>query len=110
MKGGFAMKLKDKKIEILAKTYVHDKYGNSSVSYQPITDAPLWAYFRQLSARELYGTVTQVEETVLFQITYRSDVTTANTVRYNGAEYEITRIDTFEGYKKDIILYCKSRK
>jgi len=30
------MKLKDKKIEILGKTYTHDKYGNSKVSYAPI--------------------------------------------------------------------------
>ncbi|MDK6295495.1 hypothetical protein ACMWD3_02290 [Gardnerella swidsinskii] len=30
------MKLKDKKIEILGKTYTHDKYGNSKVSLHPL--------------------------------------------------------------------------
>ena len=30
-------------------------------------------------------------------------------VRYNGAQYDITRIDVFEGYKKDLTLYCKRR-
>lgn len=101
------MKLKDKKIEILAKTYTHDKYGNSVTSYEPITDAPLWAYFRQLSMRELYGTVTQVEETALFQITYRDDITTAHVIRYNGDLYEIIRVDTYEGYKTDLLIYGK---
>ncbi len=102
------MKLKDKKIEILGKTYTHDKYGNSKVSFAPIAP-PLWAYFRQLSMKELYGTVTQVEEEALFIINYRTDITTNNTVRYRGVEYEITRIDTFEGYKQDLTLYCKRK-
>lgn len=55
------MKLKDKKIEILEKTNTHDKYGNSKVSYALIA-SPLWAYSRQLSMKELYGTVAQFEE------------------------------------------------
>ena len=102
------MKLKDKKIEILKKTFVHDKYGNSSVSYEPIC-APVWAYFRQLSMKELYGVLTQIDETALFQIGYRSDVTTNNVIRYGGTDYEITRMDTFEGYKTDLTIYCKRK-
>lgn len=43
-KGGDSIKLKDKKIGILGKTYTRDKYGNSKVSYAPIAP-PLWAYF-----------------------------------------------------------------
>ena len=101
------MKLKDKKIEILAKVFTHDKYGNSVTNYQPITDAPLWAYFRQLSMRELYGIVTRVEETSLFQIAYRNDITTAHVIRYKGDLYEIIRIDRYEGYKTDLLIYGK---
>lgn len=64
-KGGDSIKLKDKKIGILGKTYTRDKYGNSKVSYAPIAP-PLWAYFWQLSMKELYGTVKQVEEEALY--------------------------------------------
>lgn len=103
------MKLKDKKIEILEKTYTHDAVGNSIVSYEPITD-PVWAYFRQLSMKELCGVTTQVEEQVLFQISYRTDVTTNHVISYNGLQYEIVRIDTFEGYKTDLTLYCKRKE
>lgn len=31
-------------------------------------------------------------------------------VRYNGTLYNITRIDTFEGYKEDLTLYCVAKK
>ena len=38
---------------------------------------------------------------------FESGLTTANHVEYNGVKYGVTRIDTFEGYKQDITLYCK---
>lgn len=30
-------------------------------------------------------------------------------VRYNGTLYNITRIDTFEGYKEDLTLNCVAK-
>ena len=63
--------------------------------------------FAQLFIKEYYGVITQVEEQVLFQISYRTDITTANVITYKGVDYEITRIDTFEGYKENLVLYCK---
>ena len=47
------------------------------------------------------------DEEVLFTINYRAGLTTAYYVEYNGVKYSVTRIDTFEGYKQDITLYCK---
>ena len=44
----------------------------------------------------------------MFQIGYRNDITTANTIVYRGKTYNITRIDVFEGYKSDLVLYCKT--
>lgn len=99
------MKLKDKKINIGEYQYVSDSIGNRKKTL--VTIATVWAYFRQLSMKEYYGVITQVEEQVLFQISYRSDITTANVITYKGVDYEITRIDTFEGYKEDLVLYCK---
>lgn len=49
------------------------------------------------------------DEEVLFTINYRNDLTTACFVEYGGVNYNVTRIDTFEGYKQDITLYCKRK-
>ena len=100
------MKLKDKRIEIQESRYTTDKYGNHKKELVTITT--VWAYFRQLSANEIYRVTTQTEEKVLFQIGYRNDITTANTIVYRGKTYNITRIDVFEGYKSDLVLYCKT--
>lgn len=37
------------------------------------------------------------------------DLTAIDVTRYNGRLYNITRIDTFEGYKQDLTLYCSRR-
>ncbi len=39
----------------------------------------------------------------------RGELTTACFVEYGGVNYSVTRIDTFEGYKQDITLYCKRK-
>lgn len=101
------MKLKDKKIEILETKYVPDKYGNRSK--QTVTLATVWAYFRQLSADEIYRVTTQTEETVLFRINYRDDIST-NVIKYKDTLYNIIRIDVYEGYKNDLTLYRKKEK
>jgi SPP1 family predicted phage head-tail adaptor len=101
------MKLKDKKIEILAVSVVKDAEGFSTEELTPISP-PLWAYFRQLSGKEIYtGGAASPQEQVLFTVNYRSDITTSHMVRYRGALYNIVRVDVFEGYKEDITLYCK---
>ena len=99
------MKLKDKKIEIMGVQYVSDKYGNRKK--ETVTIATVWAYFRQLSGDEIYRITTQTEETVMFRINYRSDITTENVIKYRGTLYNITRVDVYEGYKHDLTLYCK---
>ena len=50
------------------------------------------------------------KEEVLFKVNYRTDLTTANVIRYNGRLHNITRIDTFEGYKQGLTLYCTLKK
>lgn len=104
------MKLKDKKIDIVQSEYVSDKYGNREKVEKTL--ATVWAYYRQLSGDELYtGVSTQTNETCLFQIGFRDDLNTkTQAIKYNGALYDITRVDDFEGYKADLTLYCKVRK
>ena len=103
------MKLKDKKIEILAVTHTQDPEGYSIETLTPISP-PMWAYFRQLSGKEVYAAMSvQATEEVLFIIGYRTGITTAHIVRFRGVDYDITRVDTFEGYKQDLTLYAKRR-
>lgn len=72
---------------------------------------PLRAYFRQFSGKEVFAAATvNYKEEVQFQVNHRTDLTTANMVLYNGMPYNITRIDTFEGYKEDLTLYCVAKK
>ena len=62
------MKLKDKKIEILAQVTERDSEGFSTTTLQPV-DAPVWAYFRQLSGKEVFAAATtNYKEEVLFTI------------------------------------------
>lgn len=99
------MRLKDKKIEICEYTYTSDKYGNRLKTLAPI--ATVWAYFRQLSGDEIYRVTTRTAEEVMFRINYRTNITTENVILYKGVQYNIVRVDVFEGYKSDLTLYCK---
>lgn len=103
------MKLKDKKIEILAETNTVNENGYTEQTLQAVCP-PVWAYFRHLSGKEYYSAnAEQVHEEVLFQVNYRTDLTTAHVIKYNGVLWDITRIDTYEGRKEDLKLYCKRR-
>ena len=103
------MKLKDKKIEILQPTNTKDPDGFSTETLTPIAP-PVWAYFRQLSGKEIYaGGAAHTTEQVLFIVNYRPDVTTRHVIRFKGVLYDITRVDVFEGYRGDITLYARLR-
>ena len=69
----------------------------------------MWAYFRHLSGGEYHAANAEhMQEEVLFTINWRIDITTAHVIRYNGVLWNITRVDTFEGYKG--IFRCIARK
>lgn len=103
------MKLKDKKINIYRETHVPNGNGYTTKVTEPLA-LNVWAYFRQLSGKEIFAAAAyRYDEEVMFAINYRNDVTTACFVEYGGVRYDVTRIDTFEGYKQDITLYCKRK-
>jgi head-tail adaptor len=78
------MKLKDKKIEILQPVTSKDAEGFGAETLVPIAP-PLWAYFRQLSGKEIYaGGATHATEQVMFVINWREGLSTALLVRYKG--------------------------
>jgi hypothetical protein len=45
----------------------------------------------------------------MFVINWRDDVTTRHIIRYKGADYDVTRVDMFEGYKGDMTLWARKR-
>ncbi len=99
--------LKDKKIILYRKHTVKDSAGFST-TYTPIHAGRIWAYVRQLSASEYYASqALQQKEEMFFTVNWRNDITAADYfVEYKGVFYDITRIDTFEGYKEDLKLYA----
>ena len=101
------MKLKDKKVNIYRETFVPNGSGYTTKVIEPAA-LNVWAYFRQLSGKEIFAAAAyRYDEEVLCTVTYRAGLTTACCVAYGGVKYSVTRIDTFEGYKQDITLYCK---
>ena len=99
--------LKDKKIILYRKEIVKDSEGFSTAKYIPIHAGKLWAYVLQLSANEFFAArVVQQTEEMLFVINWRGDVTQDCYIEYRGIFYNITRVDTFEGYKVDLKVFA----
>lgn len=102
--------LKDKKIQILGVIVTSQPGDMPTESWAPIHTGTLWAYVRQLSAKEYYSAMAiQAGEEMLFVINWRDDIkSTGNMIKYKGRYYDIKRIDTYEGYKQDLKIYADS--
>lgn len=106
--------LKDKKIVIYKKGEFTDEDGFQTDGYMPIHPQPsLWAYFKQLSATLTYlNDSTQSKEECLFRINWLDYVRNVNpsnlAIGYNGLVYNVTRVDPYEDYKRDLVLYAKN--
>ena len=106
------MRLKDKKITIMGVTEGKNDLGDPIQITGPIPGGEnIWAYVRHTSGREYYAAKqVQAEEEVLFEINWRDDITPKNWIVYKGKEYNITRIDDFEGYKDTLRIYAYARE
>lgn len=51
--------------------------------------------------------VRQFSRCIAFVTLVVVDIDTYCTISYNGTKYNITRVDVFEGYKGDLVLYAK---
>ena len=106
-------KLKDKKIVIYKSGTFEDEDGFQTEGYMPIhPQASVWAYFKQLSASLLYANnTTTTKEECLFRINWTDAILASYAsdyrVYYDGLLYQVTRVDPYEGYKRDLALYCK---
>jgi len=107
-KGREKMYLKDKKIILYRAEQGTDKEGFPiAAKCKPIHPGRLWAYVRQLSASEFYASqALQRSEEMLFVVNWRGDVAADCFIGYRDVMYNVTRVDTFEGYKEDLKVYA----
>lgn len=106
--------MKDKKISIGQNQITVDEYGYETEEFKIIDDCNnIWAYYRHLSAKEIYASNTNVlKSNVLFMINYNKELLKTFKknkdliLKYNENNYNIEYIDDFEGYMSDLKLYC----
>ena len=59
----------------------------------------IWAFYASQALQQ--------KEDMFFTVNWRNDISAADCfIGYKGIIYDITRIDTFEGYKDDLKLYA----
>lgn len=100
--------LKDKKAEIFQSVDYSEPGGFPQQKWKPISAAPLWCYAKQLSQDLVFQAARYGEEEKrLFVFNYSKAPSLYGLIKYRGAWYEITRIDTAEDYKGDLYVYVK---
>jgi SPP1 family predicted phage head-tail adaptor len=102
------MKVKDKKIKVYRKvvtgTGVHE-----GISYKALYPAPLWAYYRDLSTKELYAArACTSKSTCIFTVNYHPEIQIYDVIDFNGEKYKVDETDRFERGKHDIKLTCST--
>lgn len=106
--------LKDKKITIYKKVTFRDSSGFQTTAYMPITETgKFWAYFKQLSADLMYKQNSTFNgESCYFRINWNDYLRTAKAsdlaIGYRGIAYNVTRVDPYEDYTRDLVLYGKT--
>lgn len=106
--------LKDKKIVVYKKLTMKDKQGFQTTGYMPIhPTANVWGYFKELSATLIYASnTTTAKEESQIAINYTEALKRQYPqdyyVLFDNVLYQVTRVDNYEGYKTDLVLYVKS--
>ncbi|MBM7650531.1 SPP1 family predicted phage head-tail adaptor [Bacillus ectoiniformans] len=100
---------KDKKITIVETVIIKDEDGFATEVTRPVAGCEnIWAYYRQASADEFYSAATtNYKIEVVFKISWRQELQPEGLkILFKGKKYAITRIDDYEGYKKDLTIYA----
>jgi len=103
------VKLKDKKVTLYKLLDAEpDGQGFNFRRYIPLHPGKAWAYYRQMSGDEVFRQRRIWEDVdVMFIVNWWDDYRRIRYVHYNDRYYNVTRIDDFEGYKKDLTIYAK---
>lgn len=108
--------LKDKRMEVFCKISTHDSAGFPVDGYMPIIDTPdgtQWGYFRAMGGSLYWAAqATQVKADVMAVVAYSDWLASMRWVeeiyvRYAGRLYQATRVDRYEGYKRDLSIYAQ---
>lgn len=104
--------LKDKKAAIYHPISIRNSRGYYVLTYLvPVAPADMWCYARQLTQDQLYAAHAFMEsETKQFVFNYYQGVKLYDLLRYKGAWYEITRVDTADDYNGELFVYVKDYK
>ncbi|MFR3369368.1 MAG: phage head closure protein [Clostridioides difficile] len=103
---------KNKKITILERLEKQNEIGGFESTYEPIEELKnIWAYYRHLSGKEIFAAGAESSKVeVIFVVNWKEELIKISPVNikvlYNKEEYEVTRIDDFEGGKTDIKIYA----
>lgn len=106
--------LKDKKIGVYKKVTIEDSAGFQTTGYMPINESgKVWAYFKQLSASLVYQQQTyNNKEECIFRINWNDTVRNAYpsdlAIGYKDIVYDVVRVDPFEDYTRDLVIYAKT--
>ena len=106
--------LKDKKVVVYKKVTTKDSSGFQVTGYMPIhPQATIWGYFKELSATLIYASnTTTAKEESQIAINYTEALKRQYPqdyyVKFDNVLYQVTRVDNYEGYKSDLVLYVKS--
>ncbi len=83
-------------MRLLSSEMMPDEHGFGTTTLEPVS-APVWAYFRQLSGKEVFAAATtNYKEEVLFTVNYNPEITNneyprytvqRRIVRYNAGRY-----------------------
>lgn len=96
-------KIKDKKVTLWKVGEYEDDMGLTQQGIVKV--GKVWAYIRDLSAKERQETILVKERQDLkVQIANKKDIDTSWKVSYKDRVYSIVAIDRFEWYDDDIVL------
>lgn len=106
--------LKDKRIRLAGTVKTYDSAGFDTTGYMPLHpgDGMVWAYYRTAGGSTYWASdALQTKCDAVFVIGF--DPIVAHTsafanlrLEYGGALWEVTRVDGFEGYARDLTLFA----
>lgn len=105
-------KLKDKKITIIEEISEYIPGVGQDIVKRPLKGGEnIWAYYRQASGDEkVAAQATALKVDAIFEISWRNDLDTTMIIQFRGEEYDISRIDDYEGYKSDLRIYASIKR
>ncbi|MEH6477723.1 MAG: phage head closure protein [Sneathiella sp.] len=96
----------DRRITVQELTSTPDSFGGAVETWETL--APIWAGVQEGSGREYFAAArVNSEVSAVFETRYRSDLTSANRISYNGKFYNILSVSEI-GRRKGLLISAKA--